>query len=58
MEHHPRSELHYGIRTFLGQVELFELGPFLVELCLQLLFEADELGPLLLQSSDTLLQNL
>lgn len=56
--HHPGSEFHYGTRTFLGQVELFELGPFLVELGLQLLFEADELGPLLLQCSDTLLQNL
>lgn len=48
----------YGIHTFLGQVELFELGPFLVELGLQLLLEFDKLGPLLLQSRHSLLEHL
>lgn len=37
------------IGTFLAQVKLFELGSFLVELCLQLLFQSDEVGPLLTQ---------
>lgn len=49
---------HCGIPTFLGQVELFELGPLLVELGLQLLLEFDELGPLLLQSCHSLLERL
>ena len=44
--------------TFLGQVELFELGSFMVELGLQLLLEFDELGPLLLQSGHSLLEHL
>lgn len=43
------------IHTFLGEVKLFELGPLLVELHLQLLLEFDELGPLLLQSCHSLL---
>lgn len=41
------------IHTFLGQVELFELGSFLVKFSLQLLFETKEFSPLLLQSSET-----
>lgn len=45
-------------RTFLRQVEFFELGSFLVELGLQLLLELDELGPLLLQSRHSLLEHL
>lgn len=47
-----------GILTFLGHVELLELGSLLVELGLQLLLEFDELGPLLLQSGHSLLQLL
>lgn len=46
------------VLTLLGQVELLELGSFLVEFSLQLLFETNEFGPLLLQSSKTLLQSL
>lgn len=46
------------VHTLLGQVELLELGSFLVEFSLQLLFETNEFGPLLLQSSETLLQSL
>lgn len=41
--------------AFLGHVQLFEFGSFLVELGLQLLLEFDELGPLLLQSCHSLL---
>lgn len=48
----------YWIHTFLGQVELLELGSFLVELGLQLLLEFDKLGPLLLQSRHSLLEHL
>lgn len=44
--------------TFLGQVQLLEFGPFLVELGVQLLLEPDELGPLLLQSCHSLLEHL
>lgn len=46
------------VHTLLGQVELLELGSFLVEFSLQLLFETNEFGPLLLQSSETRLQSL
>lgn len=42
--------------TFFRQIELLELGTLLVELHLQLLFELEELGPLLLQILDTLLE--
>lgn len=42
--------------TFFRQVELLELGPLLVELHLQLLFELEELSPLLLQVPDALLE--
>lgn len=45
------------IGTFLAQVELFELGSFLVELRLQLLFQSEEVGPLLIQRR-LLLQHL
>ena len=44
----------YWIRTFSRQVELFELGSFLVKLDLQLLLEFDELSPLLLQGCHSL----
>ncbi len=54
----PASWNDCGIHTFLGQVELFELGSFLVELSLQLLLEFDELRPLLLQSGHSLLEHL
>ena len=37
------------IGTFLAQVKLFELGSFLVELGLQLLFQSVEVSPLLIQ---------
>lgn len=49
-----RCEIH----TFLGHVELLELGSLLVELGLQLLLESDELRPLLLQSGHPLLEYL
>lgn len=42
--------------TFFRQIELLELSTFLVELHLQLLFELVELGLLLLQIFDTLLE--
>lgn len=42
--------------TFFRQIELLELGTLLVELNLQLLFALEELGPLLLQILDTLLE--
>ena len=42
--------------TLLGQIQFLYLGSLMVELCLHLLLDPDQLGSLLLQDGDALLE--